>query len=89
VYLERSFKITAEIRELLLKVSPSTIDRLLKGEKKKLTLKGKNDTKPGKLLKKHIPIRTYFADVDKKPGFFSLTQFTTAAHLNLESSALL
>jgi hypothetical protein len=71
-FLETPFHITPEIRELLLKVSPSTIDRLLKAEKKKLSLKGKSGTKPGKLLKKHIPIRTYFADVDKKPGFLEV-----------------
>jgi hypothetical protein len=56
--------------ELLVKVSPATIDRLLKADKKKLAFKGKSGTKPGKLLKRQIPIRTYYADADKKPGFF-------------------
>ena len=69
-FLEAPFRITPEVKALLLKVSPATIDRVLKPEKKKLELKGKSGTKPGKLLKKHIPIRTYFADADKKPGFF-------------------
>ena len=69
-FLEEPFRITPEVMELLLKVSASTIDRVLKPDKKKLALKGKSGTKPGKLLKKQIPIRTYYADADKKPGFF-------------------
>ena len=71
-FLETPFHIKDEIKELLLKVSPSTIDRVLKADKKRLALKGKSGTKPGKLLKKQIPIRTYYADADKKPGFFEV-----------------
>jgi hypothetical protein len=71
-FLEAPFRITPEVKELLLKASPSTIDRVLTAGKKKLALKGKSGTKPGKLLKKHTPIRTYFADADKKPGFFEV-----------------
>ena len=69
-YLEAPFGITPEMRELLLKVSPSTIDRKLKADKKRLAFKGKSGTKPGNLLKKQIPVRVYYADADKKPGFF-------------------
>jgi hypothetical protein len=68
-FLEAPFGITAEVRELLLKVSPSTIDRVLKADKKKLAIKGKCATRAGTLLKKQIPIRTYYADADKQPGF--------------------
>ncbi|MDR2542188.1 MAG: DDE-type integrase/transposase/recombinase [Treponema sp.] len=82
-FLETPFRITPEIKELLLKASPSTIDRVLRAEKKKLTLKGKRGTKPGKLLKKHIPIRTYFADADKKCGFF---EFDTVHHCGISES---
>ena len=71
-YLVPAFQITAEVKRLLLKVSPATIDRILKEDKKKLILKGKSLTKPGTLLKKQIPIRTYYADADKKPGFFEV-----------------
>ena len=50
------------VREKLLKISASTIDRLLKSVKDKYRLsKGRSGTKPGSLLKKAIPIRT-FAD---------------------------
>ena len=71
-YLEPAFHITPEARELLLKASPATIDRKLKADKKKLALKGRSLTKPGNLLKKQIPVRTYYADADKKPGFFEI-----------------
>ena len=69
-YLEAPFHITPEVRELLLKVSPATIERKLKGDKKRLAFKGKSGTKPGNLLKKQITVRVYYADADKKPGFF-------------------
>jgi len=69
-FLAPAFGITPEVEKLLSKISPSTIDRKLKTDKKKLAFKGKNRTKPGSLLKKQIPVRTYYADLDKKPGFF-------------------
>lgn len=53
----------------LLRISASTIDRLLAPEKRQWLLKPKSHTKPGTLLKKQIPVRT-FADWDeKRPGF--------------------
>jgi hypothetical protein len=53
----------------LLSISAATIDRLLKHEKKKHTLKGRSHTKPGTLLKHQIPIRTFAQWDEKKPGF--------------------
>jgi len=82
-FLKPHFSMSDGIRELLLKVSPSTIDRVLRGDKKKLSLKGKSGTKPGKLLKKQIPVRTYYADEDKKPGFF---EFDTVHHCGASES---
>ncbi|MDR2376612.1 MAG: hypothetical protein LBD96_09270 [Treponema sp.] len=46
------FHISADIRDKLLRISPATIDRSLKSDKKKLSLTGKNGTKPGKLIDK-------------------------------------
>jgi len=70
--LEKHKEITLSpnIRGKLLKVSASTIDRLLKPEKDRYRLgKGRKGTKPGTLLKKSIPVRT-FADWDEaRPGF--------------------
>jgi len=71
-HLEPAFHITPEVGELLLKASPATIDRKLEADRKKLALKGRSLTKPGNLLKKQIPVRTYYADADKKPGFFEI-----------------
>jgi hypothetical protein len=71
-FLEGPFRITERDKELLLSVSPSAIGRLLKQDNKKLALKGKNGTKHGKLLKKQIPVRTYYADADKEPCFFEI-----------------
>jgi hypothetical protein len=49
------FGITPGIKEKLLRISPATIDRALKKDRKKLSPKGISGTKPGKLLKKTYP----------------------------------
>jgi len=64
--------IDVSLREKLLSISPATIDRLLTPERKKLTIKSRSKTKPGTLLKKHIPIRTFFDWDERKAGFFEL-----------------
>jgi hypothetical protein len=69
---DRDFTVSDENRVLLVKVSPSTIDRLLKPVKKKLLLKGKSLTTPGPLLKNQIPVRVYFKWDERKPGFFEI-----------------
>lgn len=45
-----------EVKKKLRKVSSSTIDRLLRDEKRKIRRKLHGTTKPGSLLKKHIPV---------------------------------
>lgn len=65
----KEIKLDAKTRRKLLRISPATIDRLLKKDKKRLSLKGRARTKPGTLLKHQIPIRT-FSDWDEmRPGF--------------------
>jgi hypothetical protein len=66
------FHLTADIRDKLLTISPATIDRALQSDRKKLTLKGKSGTKPGKLLKKHISVRTHYPWNERNPGFFEV-----------------
>jgi hypothetical protein len=61
--------ISATTREKLLSLSHSSMDRLLRQERKKYPRR-KSTTKPGYLLKKHIPIRTYSDWNDVRPGFF-------------------
>jgi hypothetical protein len=67
-----AFGITAEIREKLMTISPATIDRALKADRKKLAVRGISGTKPGNLLKKHIPVRTHYPWNERKPGFFEI-----------------
>ena len=66
----KEIDLSPEVREKLLKISASTIDRLLKEEKDRYRLgKGRKGTKPGSLLKKSIPIRTFADWDDASPGF--------------------
>lgn len=69
--LERhnEFRCDRETRAKLLRISAATIDRLLKPERRKQELRGRSGTKPGTLLKKQIPIRTFADWDDLQPGF--------------------
>jgi len=60
--------IVPDVKAKLLKLSPATIDRILRPVKVRYKLKGKCTTKPGKLLRNVIPIRPDKAGIDK-PGF--------------------
>jgi hypothetical protein len=53
----------------LLRISAATIDRLLRPERRKYELRGRSHTKPGTLLKKQIPIRTFAEWDEQRPGF--------------------
>lgn len=63
-------------RELLYAISPATIDRLLKPVRPAVGGKGRGGTKPGRLLKNQIPIKTDHWDVTQ-PGFL---EADTVAH---------
>jgi hypothetical protein len=68
----RELRVKKAVQQQLLTISPATIDRLLKEERAKHTLKGRTMTKPGTLLKHQIPIRT-FSDWDNaQPGFLEM-----------------
>jgi len=68
----REINLSAKVREKLFQISAATIDRLLTDTRKRYRIKGRSTTRPGSLLKKSIPIRT-FADWDEKvPGFFEI-----------------
>jgi hypothetical protein len=71
-FLAAEFCFSPAFRELLLSVSPASIDRLLAAEKKRLRIKGISLTKPGTLLKDQIPVRVFFDWDERKPGFFEL-----------------
>jgi hypothetical protein len=64
-------RITQEIRDKLLKVSPATVDRLLHNERLHHT-GGVSHTKTGALLKNQIQVRTFADWDDVSPGFFEV-----------------
>lgn len=68
----RELRIKKSVQKRLLEVSPATIDRMLKQERKKYTLKGRATTKPGTLLKHQIPIRTFSDWDNEEPGFLEM-----------------
>jgi transposase InsO family protein len=66
------FKMDDEVRMKLGKISPATIDRILKEPKQKLKIRGTSGTKSSKLFKTLIPILAHFECADKAPGFFQI-----------------
>ena len=72
--LERHHEIAldAATRQKLLSISPATIDRVLTPERRKFALRGRAGTKPGTLLKRQIPIRTFAEWNEARPGFVEI-----------------
>lgn len=70
------FYITEDIEAALLNISPATIDRLMQPWRARYTKRGLSTTKPGTILKKHIPVKTKQWD-ETKPGFL---EADTVAH---------
>ena len=56
-------------KEKLLRISATTVDRLLQPERRKQQLRRRAHTKPGTLLKHQIPIRTFAEWNEQQPGF--------------------
>jgi hypothetical protein len=67
-YEQQHGVLPAEVRTKLLKISPASMDRVLKKVRARYPGKGLCSTRPGGLLKNQIPIRTDNHDVDR-PGF--------------------
>jgi hypothetical protein len=61
--------LTEQVKSQLLRMSRATIDRCLKPARFEEKRHGLSTTKPGSLLKKAIPIRTYADWDDARPGF--------------------
>jgi len=61
-------ELAEETRSQLISISPATIDRILKPIR--TNGRGISTTKPGKLLKHQIPIRTFADWEEEEPGFF-------------------
>ncbi len=75
-YAEEFGALSLEAVKRLRKISPSSIDRLLKPSRIKYSGRGRSTTKPGTLLRKQIPIKTNQWD-EFRPGFL---EADTVAH---------
>lgn len=75
-YAKEFGALSMDVIKILSKISPSTIDRLLKPTRTKYKKRGKATTKPGTLLRKQIPIKTNQWD-ETRPGFL---EADTVAH---------
>jgi hypothetical protein len=64
--------LTDDEADLLVAMSPATIDRRLHGAKVLARFAGRSHTKPGSLLKSQIPIRTWSEWDDATPGFVEI-----------------
>jgi hypothetical protein len=70
-WIKHHFQLTAAQARLLLSISPAQIDRRLAHIKRKLKRRIYGRTKPGTLLKHHIPVKTDCWDV-RRPGFLEV-----------------
>ena len=68
----KEIELEKEVRGKLGRISASTADRLLAGERKKMELKSRSKTRPGSLLKHQIPIRTFADWDDCRVGFMEI-----------------
>ncbi len=67
-WAKKRFSLTSSIQQQLLEISPATIDRRLAAKKQTLRKNLYGRTKPGTLLKHHIPLKTDCWNVTT-PGF--------------------
>lgn len=73
-----------EVKNLLATISASTIDRLLKPQRAKCQKYGLPTTKPGSILKHHIPVKTNQWD-ETRPGFL---EADTVAHCGTSAAGM-
>ena len=67
-WIKKRYRLGAEVEKQLLAMSARQMDRRLQGRKREQKRKIYGRTKPGTLLKHHIPVKTDHWDV-KEPGF--------------------
>src|SRR5512132_56049 len=67
-WARKRFHLTPRLEQQLLRLSPRTIDYRLRSKKRQLKKRIYGRTKPGTLLKHHIPVKTDCWDV-RQPGF--------------------
>lgn len=67
----KEIELSKDTKDLLLKISSASIDRCLHPVRIK-SLHGLSTTKPGSLLKKLIPVRTFTEWDEERPGFMEI-----------------
>lgn len=75
-YIKTYGPISEKLAVGLLGISPTTIDRILKSVRSEYSNHGRSTTKPGTLLKRHIPLKMNQWD-ESRPGFL---EADTVAH---------
>jgi hypothetical protein len=70
-YAKRHGPLPLPVVNALLRISPATMDRMLRPVRASHRLHGRATTKPGTLLKKHIPVKVDQWD-EKRPGFLEV-----------------
>lgn len=83
-YCEHTFSLSEQTKAKILNISAATIDRLLKPYRSQFRKKGLSTTKPGSILKKHIPIKTNQWD-ESRPGF---VEADTVAHCGTSTEGM-
>ena len=83
-YVQIFGQLPPDVTNALLRISPPTIDRLLKPIRIHYTKRGRSTTKPGTLLRKKIPIKTNQWD-ESRPGFL---EADTVAHCGESTSGM-
>ncbi len=83
-YVQSFGHLPSEISQALLSISAATIDRLLHPIRIKYKTRGRTTTKPGTLIRKHIPIKTNQWD-ESRPGFL---EADTVAHCGQSLSGM-
>jgi hypothetical protein len=81
-WARKRFRLTPRLEQQLLHLSPRTIDYRLRSKKRQLKKRIYGRTKPGTLLKHHIPIKTDNWDVHQ-PGF---TEVDLVSHAGSSAS---
>jgi hypothetical protein len=83
-YVQSFGDLPSEVSQALLSISAATIDRLLHPVRIQYKTRGRATTKPGTLLRKHIPIKTNQWD-ESRPGFL---EADTVAHCGQSLSGM-
>jgi len=78
-WMRKRFRLRPEIEKQLLKISPRQMDRRLKAQKTQRRRRLYGRTKPGYLLKHHIPVKTDRWDV-QSPGFTEADLVSHSGH---------